>query len=91
MIAVLCVSIFLLTNSLRSKRFRAVSDQRKTEERDSRFWPREKWNERQKMKEGGGEGEGPTPSPLTRAISFQNSTETLASQAIDKWFTLIYP
>ena len=42
--------------SLRSKRFRAVSERRKTEERDSRFWPREKWNERQKMKE------------LTRAI-----------------------
>ena len=51
--------------SLRSKRFRAV----KTEERDSRFWPREKWNERQKMKEG--EGFLPffaNPSPLTRAI-----------------------
>ena len=28
--------------SLRSKRFRAVSERRKTEERDSRFWPREK-------------------------------------------------
>ena len=28
--------------SLHSKRFRAVSEQRKTEERDSRFWPREK-------------------------------------------------
>ena len=28
--------------SLRSKRFRLVSEQRKTEERDSRFWPREK-------------------------------------------------
>ena len=28
--------------SLRSKRFRAVSEQRKTEEQDSRFWPREK-------------------------------------------------
>ena len=25
--------------SLRSKRFRLVSDERKTEERDSRFWP----------------------------------------------------
>ena len=46
------------TNSLRSKRFRAVSEQRKTEERDSRFWPREKGDERQKMKEGGGGGEG---------------------------------
>ena len=28
-------------SSLRSKRFRAVSEQRQTEERDSRFWPRE--------------------------------------------------
>ena len=28
--------------SLRSKRFRLVSEQRKTVERDSRFWPREK-------------------------------------------------
>ena len=28
--------------SLRSKRFRLVPQQRKTEERDSRFWPREK-------------------------------------------------
>ena len=28
--------------SMRSKRFRLVSEQRKTEERDSRFWPREK-------------------------------------------------
>ena len=30
------------SGSLRSKRFRLVSEQRKTEERDSRFWPREK-------------------------------------------------
>ena len=30
--------------SLRSKRFRLVSEQRKTEEQESRFWPREKWN-----------------------------------------------
>ena len=28
--------------SLGSKRFRLVSEQRKTEERDSRFWPRDK-------------------------------------------------
>ena len=41
-----------------SKRFRLVSEQRKTEERDSRFWPREKWNKSQKMKVGGGGGEG---------------------------------
>ena len=43
--------------SLRSKRFRLVSEHRKTDERDSRFWPREKWNESKKMKEGGGGGE----------------------------------
>ena len=47
-------------HSLRSKRFRLVSDQRKTEEGDSRFWPREKWNKSQKMKVGGGGGEGRT-------------------------------
>ena len=46
------------TASLRSKRFRLVSEQRKTEERDSRFWPREKSNKSQKMKVGGGGGEG---------------------------------
>ena len=41
---------FLIWISLRSKRFRLVSEQRKTdEERDSRFWPREKWNKSQKM------------------------------------------
>ena len=42
--------------SLRSKSFRFVSEQRKTEERDFRFWPREKRNKSQKMKEGGGDG-----------------------------------
>ena len=61
--------------SLRRKRFRLVSEQKKTEERreeqDSRLWPREKGNERQKMKEGEGEGKEEsflpfflTPSPL---------------------------
>ena len=40
-------------HSLRAKRFRLVLEQRKTEEWDFRFWPREKWNESQKMKEGG--------------------------------------
>ena len=53
--------------------FRVVSEQRKTEEWDFRFWPREKWNESKKMKEGGEGGEGnacrQTPSPLfTRTI-----------------------
>ena len=33
---------FQVQASLRSKRFRLVSEQRKTEERYSRFWPREK-------------------------------------------------
>ena len=46
------------TASLRSKRFRLVSEQRKIEERDSRFWPREKSNKSQKMKVGGGGREG---------------------------------
>ena len=70
-------------HSLRSKRFRLVSEQRKTEERDSRFWPREKWNKSQKMKVGGGEGEGrtflsspPPPRSFTcaifRAVLIQN-------------------
>ena len=44
--------------SLCSKRFRLVSGQRNTKEGDFRFWPREKWNENQKVKEGGGGGEG---------------------------------
>ena len=35
--------------SLRSKRFRLISEQKKTKERDFRFWPREKWNESQKL------------------------------------------
>ena len=35
----------MIKYGLRSKRFRLVSEQRKTEERDFRFWPREKWNE----------------------------------------------
>ena len=58
-------------SSLRSKRFRAVSEQRRTEERDSRFWPREKWNK----------------SHFSRGLccavfDSRNSTETLATQAI---------
>ena len=34
--------------SLSSKRFSVVSEQKKIEQRDFRFWPREKWNENQK-------------------------------------------
>ena len=39
-------------SSLRGKRFRLISEQRNTEEGDLRFWPRENWNESQKVKEG---------------------------------------
>jgi len=34
-----------LLDSLRSKRFRVVSEQRTTKERDFWFWPLENWNE----------------------------------------------
>ena len=53
--------------SLRSKRFRLISEQKKTEERGFRFWPREKWNESQKL--------------IFRSLLL-NRTETLAMQAI---------
>ena len=53
-----------LFNSLRSKSSLFVSEQRsrKTEERDFLFGLPEKWNEGQKMEEGGGGGEGRKPS-----------------------------
>ena len=38
--------------------FRSKKHEKKTVERDFRFWPGEKWNENQKMKEGEGEGKG---------------------------------
>ena len=95
-------SFFVNTfSSLRRKRFRLVSEQKKTEERreeqDSRLWLREKWNERQKMKEAGGEGKKksflpffPTPPhsfacailTLVPRSLLLNRTETLATQAI---------
>jgi len=48
-----------VTGSLRSKRFHGVWKQRKTEGGTgfSVFFPREKWGESQKTKEGGGGGE----------------------------------
>ena len=58
--------------SLRSKRFRLVSEQRNTEEGDFRFWPREKWNESQKVKEG--EVEGKEGNFLTPPRSFTCAT-----------------
>ena len=52
-------------SSLHSKRFCLVSEQRKTEEGDFRFWLRKLWNESQKMKEEDGKGkEGRKPSFL---------------------------
>ena len=45
-----------LHRRLRGKRFRLVSEKRKTEERDFRFWPREKQNKSHKMKQGRGRG-----------------------------------
>ena len=51
--------------SLGSKRFRVVSEQRKTEERrgtdDFWFWPRGKRNESQELKWGRGWGKGRKP------------------------------
>ena len=56
------------TVSQRSKLFRLVSEQRKTVERDFRFWPCKKWYESQKRKEAGswkGRKEAFLPHPLT--------------------------
>ena len=78
--------------SLRSKRFRLVSEQRNTEEGDFRYGPREKWNE------------SPLPALLLAPLfsrsltsltlvphSFRlNRTETLATQAMQKSLSLIY-
>ena len=76
---------------LRSKRFHLVSEQKKNEERDFRFWPPEKWSENQKMKQG----ETLTPNPALLLAPFfarsltlvprsllLNRTETLATKAI---------
>ena len=51
-------------HSLSNKRFRLVLEQRKTEEQDFWFWPREKWNE----------------STLVPCSLLQNRTEMLATQ-----------
>ena len=89
---VIMMSIYVRVN-LRSKHFRLVSEQRKTEERDFRFWPSEKWNENQKMKEGGSVLPFFLTPPLLLAPFFarsltlaprsllRNRTETLTTQA----------
>ena len=53
--------------SRRSKRFRErVSEQRNTEQRDFRFWPRENLMRAKKMKEGGWGGEGWKETPADK-------------------------
>ena len=62
-----CAMFIQICRSPGRKRFRLVSaEQRQTEERDFRSWPRKKWNESEKMKEGEGKKENrrQTPSPL---------------------------
>ena len=49
---------FHLPDSLRSKRFCGVGEQREPEERDFAFCPRERCGERQKEERGGGGGGG---------------------------------
>ena len=56
---------YVLSLSLRSTRLRPISEQRKTEERDSRFWLREKWNE----------------SHFSALFDSRNKTEMLVTQA----------
>ena len=94
-------------SSLRSKRFRLVSEQRKTEEQDFRFRPREMEREPKKMKEGGGGGEGSFPPHLLPALLLapffawsstlvprsllRNRTEKLATQVIFFPMSLLLP
>ena len=60
-----CAMFIQICRSPRRKRFRLVSaEQRQTEERDFRSWPRKKWSESAKMKEGGGEERKPPTNPL---------------------------
>ena len=57
-IVLLTLSSTLRENSLRSKRFRLGSKQKKTVKGDLRVWLHEKLSETQKMKEGEGGEEG---------------------------------
>ena len=68
--------------SLRSKRFRLVSEQGKTEERDSRFWPREKGTKSQKMKVGG-RGRGRKETLTHRPLDFENPRSPAKFRFID--------
>ena len=69
-----CAMFIQICRSPRRKRFRLVSaEQRQTEERDFRSWPRTKWSESAKMKEGEGKKENrrQTPSPLFYSPHFR--------------------
>ena len=55
--------LFYLVNHLLASISILFSEQRKTEEPHFQFWPSKKWNEIQKMKEGGGEGNLSPPPP----------------------------
>ena len=58
-----------INNSLRSKRFRLVSEQKKTVERDFGFDRARNETRAKKIKEGGGGGEGWKPHPFPRSFT----------------------
>ena len=62
--------IYSYFDSLRSKRFRLVSEQRKTEERYSRFG-RER-NETSQKNESGGRGKGRKETLADKPLDFEN-------------------
>ena len=64
--------------SLRSKRFRLVSEHRKTEELYCRFWPREKWNKSQKN-QSGGRGKGRKETLAEKPLDFENLQRLIGS------------
>ena len=89
--------------SLRSKRFRLVSEQRNTEEGDFRFWPRENETRAKKWKRGRFPSFLPHPLPallleplFSRSLTLVprsfllNRTETLATQAMNLLCKLSY-
>ena len=61
-----------LPDSLRSKRFCGVGEQREPEERDFAFCPRERCGERQKEERGGGGGGGRKEPLANKPTVFEN-------------------
>ena len=70
------VKINTFKASLRSKCFPAVSEQRKTEKLDSRFWPREMKREPKNER-----GDHCSRGLCCTIFDSRNSTETLPTQA----------